>query len=116
QSYGLGYYEYFQFAEDIGAMPLPVVPALVTGCGQNRATDDPALLQRHVQDTLDLIEFANGPADSTWGRKRAEMGHPAPFRLTHLGVGNEENLPDAFFGDFTRFRAAIEARYPDITV
>ncbi|WP_237047824.1 alpha-L-arabinofuranosidase C-terminal domain-containing protein [Lentzea guizhouensis] len=116
QSYGLGYYEYFQFAEDVGAMPLPVVPALVTGCGQNRATDDPALLRRHIQDTLDLIEFANGPADSTWGRKRAEMGHPKPFGLTHLGVGNEENLPDEFFARFTEFRKAINARYPDITV
>jgi alpha-L-arabinofuranosidase len=116
QSYGLGYYEYFQFAEDIGAMALPVVPALVTGCGQNQATDDPALLARHIQDTLDLIEFANGPADSEWGGKRAEMGHPEPFGLTHLGVGNEENLPDAFFARFTEFRAAIEAEYPDITV
>ncbi|HEU5473708.1 MAG TPA: alpha-L-arabinofuranosidase C-terminal domain-containing protein [Actinophytocola sp.] len=116
QSYGLGYFEYFQFAEDIGAMALPVVPALVTGCGQNRATDDPALLRRHIQDTLDLIEFANGPADSTWGRMRAQMGHPQPFGLTHLAVGNEENLPDAFFVRFTEFRAAIAARYPDIIV
>jgi alpha-L-arabinofuranosidase len=116
QSYGLGYYEYFQFSEDVGAMPLPVVPALVTGCGQNRATDDPALLQRHIQDTLDLIEFANGPADSTWGRKRAEMGHPKPFKLTHVAVGNEENLADEFFARFTQFRAAIEAKYPDITI
>jgi alpha-L-arabinofuranosidase len=116
QSYGIGYYEYFQFAEDIGAMALPVVPALVTGCGQNRATDDPALLQRHIQDTLDLIEFANGPADSPWGRKRAEMGHPKPFGLTHLAVGNEENLPDAYFANFLRFRDAIKARYPDVTV
>lgn len=93
QSYGLGYYEYFRFAEDIGAMPLPVVPALVTGCGQNRATEDEELLERHIQDTLDLIEFANGPANSTWGKVRAEMGHRKPFGLTHLGVGNEENLP-----------------------
>ncbi|WP_228975891.1 alpha-L-arabinofuranosidase C-terminal domain-containing protein [Streptomyces sp. DH12] len=116
QSYGLGYYEYFQFAEDIGATPLPVVPALVTGCGQNRVTDDPALLRRHIQDTLDLIEFANGPVTSTWGRKRAEMGHPRPFGLTHLAVGNEENLPDAYFERFQQFRAAIEARYPDVTV
>ncbi|MEV0172361.1 alpha-L-arabinofuranosidase C-terminal domain-containing protein [Streptomyces sp. NPDC050803] len=116
QSYGLGYYEYFRFAEDIGAMPLPVVPALVTGCGQNRATDDEALLQRHIQDTLDLIEFANGPATSEWGKKRAEMGHPKPFNLTHLGVGNEENLPAQFFANFQKFRAAIEAKYPDITV
>ncbi|MGA4957420.1 alpha-L-arabinofuranosidase C-terminal domain-containing protein [Streptomyces lavendulocolor] len=116
QSYGLGYHEYFQFAEDIGAMPLPVVPALVTGCGENRATDDPALLKRHIQDTLDLIEFANGPVTSEWGRKRAAMGHPKPFGLTHIGVGNEENLPDQFLTRFTAFREAIAARYPDITV
>ncbi|MFE2944604.1 alpha-L-arabinofuranosidase C-terminal domain-containing protein [Streptomyces sp. NPDC059255] len=116
QSYGLGYYEYFQYAEDIGAMALPVVPALVTGCGQNQVTDDPALLRRHVQDTLDLIEFANGPATSVWGKKRAAMGHPKPFGLTHIEVGNEENLPDAFFERFTEFRKAVEARYPDITV
>ncbi|MFE9645828.1 alpha-L-arabinofuranosidase C-terminal domain-containing protein [Streptomyces sp. NPDC006365] len=116
QSYGLGYYEYFQFSEDIGAMPLPVVPALVTGCGQNKATDDDALLKRHIQDTLDLIEFANGPATSEWGKKRAQMGHPKPFNLTHLGVGNEENLPNEFFARFKQFRAAIEAKYPDITV
>ncbi|MDG4861577.1 alpha-L-arabinofuranosidase C-terminal domain-containing protein, partial [Streptomyces sp. T-3] len=116
QSYGLGYYEYFQFAEDTGAMPLPVVPALVTGCGQNKATDDPALLKRHIQDTLDLIEFANGPATSEWGRKRAAMGHPKPFRLTHLEVGNEENLPEEFFARFKEFRAAIEAKHPEITV
>jgi alpha-L-arabinofuranosidase len=116
QSYGLGYYEYFRFAEDIGAMPLPVVPALVTGCGQNRATDDEALLQRHIQDTLDLIEFANGPATSTWGKVRAQMGHPGPFGLTHLGVGNEENLPAQFFANFQKFRAAIEAKHPEITV
>ncbi|WP_399932717.1 alpha-L-arabinofuranosidase C-terminal domain-containing protein [Streptomyces kanamyceticus] len=116
QSYGLGYYEYFQFAEDTGAMPLPVVPALVTGCGQNKATDDPALLKRHIQDTLDLIEFANGPVSSEWGKKRARMGHPKPFGLTHLAVGNEENLPEEFFARFKEFRAAIEAKYPEITV
>ncbi|MCX2928187.1 alpha-L-arabinofuranosidase C-terminal domain-containing protein [Streptomyces sp. NEAU-W12] len=116
QSYGLGYYEYFRFAEDVGAMPLPVVPALVTGCGQNRATDDEELLERHIQDTLDLIEFANGPADSTWGRVRTEMGHRKPFGLTHIGVGNEENLPREFYARFERFRTAIEAEYPDITV
>ncbi|GAA3861304.1 alpha-L-arabinofuranosidase C-terminal domain-containing protein [Streptomyces lacrimifluminis] len=116
QSYGLGYYEYFQFSEDMGAMPLPVVPALVTGCGQNQAVVDEALLKRHIQDTLDLIEFANGPVTSEWGRKRAQMGHPEPFRLTHIEVGNEENLPNEFFARFTEFRTAIEARYPDITI
>ncbi|GAA2222939.1 alpha-L-arabinofuranosidase C-terminal domain-containing protein [Streptomyces indiaensis] len=116
QSYGLGYYEYFRFSEDIGAMPLPVVPALVTGCGQNKAVDDDALLGRHIQDTLDLIEFANGPATSEWGKVRARMGHPRPFHLTHIEVGNEENLPEEFFARFQQFRAAVEAKYPDITV
>ncbi|WP_327716003.1 carbohydrate binding domain-containing protein [Streptomyces sp. NBC_00490] len=116
QSYGLGYYEYFRLSEDIGAMPLPVVPALVTGCGQNQAVDDDALLKRHIQDTLDLIEFANGPVTSTWGKKRARMGHPKPFHLTHIEVGNEENLPVEFFARFKEFRAAIAAKYPDITV
>lgn len=116
QSYGLGYFEYFQFAEDIGAMPLPVLPALVTGCGENQHTDDPELLARHVQDALDLVEFANGPADSTWGALRAEMGHPEPFGLTHVAVGNEENLPEEFYANFEHFRAAIEAEYPEITV
>ncbi|MBC2866749.1 carbohydrate binding domain-containing protein [Streptomyces mexicanus] len=116
QSYGLGYYEYFRFAEDIGAMPLPVVPALVTGCGQNQAVADEALLQRHIQDTLDLVEFANGPVTSRWGKLRAEMGHPRPFHLTHIEVGNEENLPKEFFARFTRFRAALQAKYPYLTV
>ncbi|MDH6217018.1 alpha-L-arabinofuranosidase C-terminal domain-containing protein [Streptomyces pseudovenezuelae] len=116
QSYGLGYYEYFRLAEDIGAMPLPVVPALVTGCGQNRAVDDDALLKRHIQDTLDLIEFANGPVTSTWGKLRARMGHPKPFHLTHIEVGNEENLPVEFFARFQQFRTAIDAKYPYMTV
>ncbi|MFF1723130.1 alpha-L-arabinofuranosidase C-terminal domain-containing protein [Streptomyces sviceus] len=116
QSYGLGYYEYFRLSEDIGAMPLPVVPALVTGCGQNKAVADEALLRRHIQDTLDLIEFANGPASSTWGKVRAQMGHAKPFHLTHIEVGNEENLPDEFFARFKEFRAAIQAKYPDIQV
>ncbi|MBW8799348.1 MAG: carbohydrate binding domain-containing protein [Streptomyces sp.] len=116
QSYGLGYYEYFRFAEDIGAMPLPVVPALVTGCGQNQAVDDDALLKRHIQDTLDLVEFANGPVTSKWGGLRAQMGHPKPFHLTHIEVGNEENLPQQFFARFTRFRTAIQAKYPYMQV
>ncbi|WP_433371548.1 alpha-L-arabinofuranosidase C-terminal domain-containing protein [Actinoplanes sp. CA-142083] len=116
QSYGLGYYEYLQFAEDIGAKPLPVVPALVTGCGQNRATNDPALLQRHIQDTLDLIEFANGPVGSTWGKLRAQMGHPKPFGLSMIAIGNEENLPNEYFANYLQFRDAIKAKYPNVTV
>jgi alpha-L-arabinofuranosidase len=95
---------------------VPVLPALVTGCGQNRATVDDALLQRHIQDALDLIEFANGPATSEWGAKRAAMGHPTPFGLKRIAIGNEENLPDAYFANFVKFEAAIKAKYPDVTV
>ncbi|MGW7411075.1 alpha-L-arabinofuranosidase C-terminal domain-containing protein [Streptomyces sp. NPDC054863] len=116
QSYGLGYFEYFQFAEDIGASALPVVPALVTGCGENKVTDDPALLRRHIQDALDLVEFANGPVSSEWGGLRARMGHPKPFGLKRIEVGNEENLPEEFFTRFSAFRKAIEAKYPGIEV
>ncbi|MEU4619916.1 alpha-L-arabinofuranosidase C-terminal domain-containing protein [Actinoplanes sp. NPDC023801] len=116
QTYGLGYYEYFQFSEDIGAMPLPVVPALVTGCGQNRATVDEALLQQYIQDTLDLIEFANGATTTTWGKLRADMGHPKPFGLTTIGVGNEENLPEEYWANFLKFEAAIKAKHPDMVV
>ncbi|MBA8823751.1 alpha-L-arabinofuranosidase [Saccharopolyspora lacisalsi] len=116
QSYGLGYYEYFQFAEDIGAMPLPVVPSLVTGCGQNHVTEDPELLRQYVRDTLDLIEFANGSATTPWGRKRAEMGHPKPFGLTHIGIGNEEPLVDEYFERFLKFRRAVESAHPEVTV
>ena len=116
QSYGIGYLEYFEFAEDIGAEPLPVVPALLTGCGQNRATDDEALLQRHIQDTLDLIEFANGATSTEWGKLRADLGHPEPFDLKRVGVGNEENLPDEYAENFVQFRDAIKAKYPDMVV
>ncbi|NHC47458.1 alpha-L-arabinofuranosidase C-terminal domain-containing protein [Motilibacter aurantiacus] len=116
QSYGLGYYEYFTFAEDIGAMPLPVVPAVLNGCGQSFRANEQNELQRHIQDTLDLIEFANGPVTSTWGKLRADMGHPAPFNLTHVGVGNEENFPAQFITNFVQFRDAIKAKYPNITV
>ena len=117
QSYGLGYYEYFQFAEDIGAMPLPVVPALVTGCGQNRATDDEALLQRHIQDTLDLIEFANGPVDLDVGQAARRDGPPGAVRPhPPRRSATRRTCPTSSSRSFTQFRAAIEAKYPDITV
>lgn len=114
QSLGLGYYEYFQFAEDIGAKPVPDVPALLNGCGQALQPTDPALLERHIQDTLDLIEFANGGVDTTWGKLRADMGHPAPFGLDRIEIGNEENYPEAFMANFVQFRDAIKEKYPDM--
>ncbi|MBB2748691.1 UNVERIFIED_ORG: alpha-L-arabinofuranosidase [Microbispora rosea subsp. rosea] len=115
QTYGIGYYEYFQFAEDIGAEPLPVLSVGVNGCNENRPLTDEVKLQRWVQDTLDLIEFANGPADSTWGAKRAAMGHPKPFDLKYIGLGNEEIYTE-FFTNFPKFASAIRAEYPNIKI
>lgn len=122
QSMGLGYFEYFQFCEDIGAKPLPVVAAGVTcqnaghvaGIGQRAIPmeDMPA----YVQDVLDLIEYANGPADSKWGSKRAAAGHPEPFKLEYLGVGNEEHITPAFRERFKMIYDAIKAKHPEITV
>ena len=90
QSFGLGFYEYFQLAEDIGAKPLPIL-----NCGmacQFNSSETAALseLDEYIHDALDLIEFANGPVDSPWGKLRAQMGHPEPFHLTMIGIGNEQ--------------------------
>ncbi|MGW4799456.1 alpha-L-arabinofuranosidase C-terminal domain-containing protein [Nonomuraea sp. NPDC004297] len=115
QSYGLGYYEYFQFAEDIGAKALPVLSVGVNGCGENRPLTDETELARWVRDTLDLIEFANGPVTSTWGRKRAELGHPKPFGLEYIGLGNEE-IYEEFFTNYPKFADAIRAKHPDIKI
>lgn len=122
QSLGLGYYEYFQFCEDIGAIPLPVVPAGV--CCQN-ADNQGGTGQRglpldempgYVQEVLDLIEWANGPADSTWGAKRAEAGHPEPFGLKYLGVGNEDHITMVFKERFRMIYDAVRAKHPEIVV
>ena len=115
QSYGIGYFEYFQFAEDVGAEPLPVQSVGVNACGQSRRLTDEAKLAQYVRDTLDLIEFANGPVTSTWGAKRAAMGHPKPFGLEYVGLGNEEG-DEYFFTTYPKFAAAIRAKYPDIKI
>ncbi|KAF0095703.1 MAG: alpha-N-arabinofuranosidase [Puniceicoccaceae bacterium 5H] len=122
QSLGLGYFEYFQFCEDIGAEPLPVVPAGVTcqnaghtkGAGQRGIPMDE--MDAYVQEVLDLIEYANGPADSEWGSRRAEAGHPEPFNLKYLGVGNEDHITDVFGERFKMITDAVREQYPDITV
>ncbi len=124
QSVGLGYFEYFQFCEDIGAKPLPVVPAGTccpnTGMkytgrleeGQQGLTMDE--MQDYVQEVLDLIEWANGPATSTWGAKRAEAGHPEPFGLEYLAIGNEDQISPLFKERFIMIYEAVKAAYPDI--
>jgi alpha-L-arabinofuranosidase len=113
QSFGLGYYEYFLLSEDIGAEPLPIL-----NCGmacQFNASELAPLddLEHYIQDALDLIEFANGSPATTWGRKRAAMGHPAPFNLKMIGVGNEQWGPQ-YVERYERFAKAIKARYPKI--
>ena len=93
QSGGLGFFEYFQLAEDIGAEPLPI---LNCGLACQYQNDDPSAhcpaddLDEFIRDAIDLVEFANGPVTSTWGRLRAEMGHPEPFGLKFIGIGNEQ--------------------------
>lgn len=117
QSYGLGFYEYFLLSEDIGAEPLPVLNVGMACQFQNQ--NDPSAhvavkdLQPYIQDCLDLIEFANGDVNTTWGKKRAEMGHPAPFNLKFLAVGNEQ-WDDLYYERLCPFVKAIKAKYPNI--
>ncbi|HEY7116748.1 MAG TPA: alpha-L-arabinofuranosidase C-terminal domain-containing protein, partial [Tepidisphaeraceae bacterium] len=113
QSYGLGFFEFFQLCEDIGAKPLPVL-----NCGMACQFNTGELcpldkLEPYVQDALDLVEFANGGPDTTWGAKRAAMGHPAPFNLDLLGVGNEQWGPQ-YIERYKVFAAAIKAKYPNV--
>ena len=119
QSYGLGFYEYFLFSEEIGAEPLPVISCGMACQFQNDPATHPHAsideLDPYVQDALDLIEFANGDAESKWGKVRAEMGHPEPFNLKYLGVGNEQ-WSEEYPEKLEVFIKAIRSRYPDIKI
>ncbi|MEJ5259874.1 MAG: alpha-L-arabinofuranosidase C-terminal domain-containing protein [Anaerohalosphaeraceae bacterium] len=122
QTVGLGYFEYFQFCEDIGAEPVPVMAAGVScqntdrywGVGQQAVPLEK--MPEYIQEVLDLIEWANGAPDSTWGRLRAQAGHPEPFNLKYLGIGNEDAMTPAFRERFEMLYRAVKAKYPDITV
>jgi alpha-L-arabinofuranosidase len=119
QSFGLGYFEYFQFCEDIGAEPLPIVPAGVSCGGTGVRPYEVATgrqLTNLIEDVIDLVEFANGPADSPWGRVRAEMGHPAPFGLKYIGLGNEEHDTRSFREVFPHFVKALREKHPEIQI
>ncbi|MVN22568.1 alpha-L-arabinofuranosidase C-terminal domain-containing protein [Mucilaginibacter arboris] len=113
QTFGLGFFEYFQLAEDIGAEPLPILNAGMA-CQFNSA-EVVALdeLDPYVQDALDLIEFANGGVNTRWGKVRADMGHPKPFNLKMMGVGNE-NWGPQYLERLRIFTKAIKAKYPNI--
>lgn len=113
QSFGLGFYEYFLLSEDIGAEPLPILNCGMA-CQFNTAEVVPIEeLDPYIQDALDLIEFANGPADSKWGKVRAQMGHPAPFNLKLLGIGNEQ-WGEQYIERYKLFAKAIKEKYPYI--
>jgi len=113
QTFGLGFFEYFQIAEDIGAEPLPILNCGMA-CQFNTAevvsTNE---LDPYIQDALDLIEFANGSAQSKWGNLRTKLGHPAPFNLKLLGVGNEQWGPQ-YVERYKIFATAIKSKYPNI--
>lgn len=111
QTLGLGYFEYFQLAEDIGAEPLPVLPAAYDPHHQRKVPFDE--LGPWIDDALDLIEFANGDETTVWGKKRADMGHPKPFGLKYLAIGNEE-VGEGFTERYPYFHKAIREKYPEI--
>jgi alpha-N-arabinofuranosidase len=113
QTFGLGFYEYFLMCEDIGAEPMPIL-----NCGMACQFNSNELvlvdeLQPYIQDALDLLEFANGPADSEWGAKRAKMGHPKPFNVKYLGVGNEQWGPQ-YVERYIPFAKALKEKYPEV--
>lgn len=113
QSFGLGFYEYFLLCEDIGAAPMPIINcgmACQFNSGELAPMDE---IDSFIQDALDLVEFANGPADTEWGGKRAAMGHPAPFHLTMIGIGNEQWGPQ-YIERLERFVTAFRAKHPEI--
>jgi alpha-N-arabinofuranosidase len=113
QSFGLGFYEYFQLAEDLGAEPIPVVSCGIA-CQFNTGEIVPlSEMDPYIQDALDLIEFANGSTDTPWGMVRASMGHPEKFNLKYLGIGNEQWGPQ-YIERFSLFQKALKEKHPEI--
>lgn len=115
QSFGLGFYEYFQLCEDIGARPLPILNcgmACQFNSGELAPLDQ---LDHYIQDALDLIAFANDPVTTPWGRKRAELGHPAPFNLKMMGVGNEQWGPQ-YIERYKIFARVLKEKHPEISL
>jgi alpha-L-arabinofuranosidase len=125
QSMGLGYYEYFQFCEDLNMQPVPILPCGVSCQGTNggwgmkdQAQDVVPMseMDEWVQDALDLIEWANGDVNTKWGRVRAEAGHPKPFNLKYLGIGNEERISLEFAERFRYMYKKIMEAHPEIVI
>lgn len=115
QSFGLGFFEYFQLSEDLGAEPLPILSCGIAcqfNTGELVPMDE---LGPYVKDALDLIEFANGSTDTPWGKVRADMGHPEPFNMKYIGVGNEQWGPE-YIERYKVFNEAISEKYPEIII
>lgn len=113
QSFGIGFYEYFLLSEDLGAEPMPIINCGMA-CQFNTAELVPVKeLGPYIQDALDLIEFAKGPVDSEWGKLRADMGHPEPFKLNYLGVGNEQWGPQ-YIERYIPFAKVLKEKHPEI--
>lgn len=118
QSYGMGFYEFFQLSEEIGAEPLPVISCGLSCQFQNKNEEAHVHvndLDSYVQDALDLIEFANGAVNTKWGKLRADMGHPASFNLKLIAVGNEQ-WGSLYPERLVPFLKAIRAKHPNIKV
>lgn len=118
QTLGVGYYEYFLLCEELGAKPLPVV-SVGLACqfmSTERLPLESPELQEYIQDVIDLIEFCNGDVTTVWGAKRAEMGHPEPFGLEYVGIGNEQwqDEESEFFERYLMFEKAVHEKYPEI--
>lgn len=125
QTAGLGYFEYFQFCEDIGAKPVPVLPAgvscqnsggthVIGGAGQKALCMED--MNEYIQEVLDLVEWANGPVTSKWGAKRAAAGHPEPFNLEYIGIGNEDKMTPEYEERFIMIVKALKQKYPEIKI
>lgn len=118
QTYGMGFYELFLLSEDMGAEPLPVVNVGLACQYQNDGEHchvPIGELGDYIQDALDLIEFANGDISTQWGKVRAEMGHPEPFHMKFIGIGNEQWGPE-YPARLEKFIEAIRAKYPEIQI
>lgn len=115
QSFGMGFYEYFLLSEDLGAAPLPILNCGMS-CQYNAGEVVPlADLYPYIQDALDLIEFANGATTTTWGKLRASMGHPEPFNLKFIGVGNEQ-WDEQYIERYREFEKVLKSKYPEIQI
>ena len=113
QTFGLGFYEYFQLAEDLGAIPLPILNCGMACQFNSKEVVPMDQIDPYIQDALDLIEFANGSVKTKWGKVRADMGHPAPFNLKFLGVGNEQ-WDEQYVERYKIFEKVFKAKYPEI--